>query len=115
MRSRRARTPTRSSENKNDYNNFGPRVGFAYDVNGNAKFVVRGGYGIYYDEIFQNITLYEKWSDPATPLNFVTLSPPPFTPAEFAANRQAIRDTFTDTAFLGQLTRITAPDLEQPY
>lgn len=103
------------SENHNDRNNFGPRVGFAYDVNGNAKFVVRGGYGLYYDEIFQNITLYEKWSDPATPLNFVTLSPPSFTPAQFAANRQAIRDTFIDTQFLGQLTRITAPDLVQPY
>lgn len=103
------------SQNKNDRNNFGPRVGFAYDVNGNAKFVVRGGWGIYYDEIFQNITLYEKWSDPATPLNFVTQSPSQFTPAQFAANRQAIRDSFIDRQFLGQLTRITAPDLVQPY
>ena len=103
------------SQNTNDYNNFGPRIGFAYDVNGNAKLVVRGGYGIYYDEIFQNITLYEKWSDPATPLNFVTQSPSQFTPAEFAANRDAIRNSFIDTQFLGQLTRITAPDLVQPY
>jgi outer membrane receptor protein involved in Fe transport len=100
---------------KNDKNNFGPRVGFAYDVKGDAKAVIRGGYGLYYDEIFQNITLYEKWSDPASPLNFVTLSPPPFTPAEFAANRDAIRQGFTDTSFAGQLTRITAPDLVQPY
>jgi Carboxypeptidase regulatory-like domain/TonB dependent receptor len=34
-----------------DLNNFAPRVGFAYDVFGNQKTVVRGGYGIYYQQI----------------------------------------------------------------
>jgi len=103
------------SQTKNDYNNFGPRVGFAYDVKGDAKVVIRGGYGLYYDEIFQNITLYEKWTDPATALNFVTVSPASFTPNEFAANSQAIRDSFLDPTFAGQLVRLTAPDLVQPY
>ena len=32
-------------------NNFAPRVGVAWDVNGNGRTVVRGGYGIYYNHI----------------------------------------------------------------
>lgn len=31
-----------------DKNNFGPRVGFTYDINGQHQTVVRGGWGVYY-------------------------------------------------------------------
>ncbi|MFN7936216.1 MAG: carboxypeptidase regulatory-like domain-containing protein [Bryobacteraceae bacterium] len=34
------------------YKNFGPRFGFAYDLTGKGRTVVRGGYSIFYPQIF---------------------------------------------------------------
>jgi hypothetical protein len=38
-----------------DTNNFAPRIGFAWDTMGNQKAVVRGGFGIAYDRMYNNI------------------------------------------------------------
>jgi hypothetical protein len=38
-----------------DLKNFGPRVGFAYDVLGNQKLVLRAGFGMFYDRIYNNV------------------------------------------------------------
>jgi hypothetical protein len=36
---------------KQDWNNFGPRIGFAYDPTGSGKWAIRGGAGVAYDLI----------------------------------------------------------------
>ncbi|PYX91191.1 MAG: hypothetical protein DMG71_20790, partial [Acidobacteria bacterium] len=38
-----------------DLNNFGPRVGFAWDVFGTSKLVLRAGGGVFYDRLYNNV------------------------------------------------------------
>ncbi len=40
-----------------DYNNFAPRLAFAYDITGKGKTVIRGGWGMFYDAFSQDIVL----------------------------------------------------------
>jgi hypothetical protein len=40
-----------------DRNNFGPRIGFAYDLSGDGKTSLRGGWGLYYGRVI-NSTVY---------------------------------------------------------
>ena len=43
---------------EDDKNNLSPRIGFAWDLKGDARSVLRGGYGIYYDQSFLNVPLF---------------------------------------------------------
>jgi len=42
---------------KNDTNNFAPRLGFTYDLRGDAKNIIRGGAGRYFDFPYTNATI----------------------------------------------------------
>jgi len=53
-----------------DKNNFAPRVGFAWDVTGDGRTSLRGGYGMAYERNFGNVT-YNVIQNPP---NYATVS-----------------------------------------
>ncbi len=53
-------SPTLAGKPNNDKNNFAPQLGFAWDVRGSGKLVVRAGAGLYYDTNIINNFLFDR-------------------------------------------------------
>jgi outer membrane receptor for ferrienterochelin and colicin len=54
-----------------DHNNFGPRVGFAWDMFGDGKTSLRGGFGIAYESTLYNPLSNSRWDLPYYSFNQV--------------------------------------------
>lgn len=55
---------------KGDHNNLGPRVGFAWDVFGDGKTSLRGGFGLSYEGTLYNPLSNSRWNLPYYSFNF---------------------------------------------
>jgi len=57
---------------KGDHNDFGPRVGFAYDVFGDGKTSLRAGFGVSYESTLYNPLSNSRWNPPYYSFNLAT-------------------------------------------
>jgi hypothetical protein len=64
-----------SARRTTDRNNWAPRVQFTYDVTGQGTTVVRGGYGMFYDQILIGLRTSELRNDGVT-YNIATIADP---------------------------------------
>ena len=49
------------ADQRGDGNNIGPRIGFAWDMTQTGRIVVKGGYGLFYDNIRTLTNFGERW------------------------------------------------------
>jgi hypothetical protein len=55
-----------------DHNDFGPRVGFAWDVFGDGKTSLRAGFGVSYESTLYNPLSNSRWNPPYYSFNLAT-------------------------------------------
>ena len=92
---------------RDDKNNFGPHIGFAYDPFGNGKWAVRGGFSLAYDVTFQNLILLQL------PPQLQTEQNPPLTCSGAAGTPPAWCATGTGFLAGGGLAQVNVPPTTQ--
>ncbi len=112
-----------------DYKNFAPRFGFAWDVFGDAKLAVRGGYGLFYDAPMTELTLQFLGVPPYGAQTVLTNtfyrapyalnmddnggSAPMANPFPFVPVARGAKYDYSQVTPIGQM--FMAPDFQTPY
>src|SRR5262249_32345464 len=101
----------------NDTNNFGPRVGVAWDPFGNGRLSIRAGYGLYYEDMRSDIWTYPAVNQPfviSNPSNTPFSRPDPYrgtsTPSPYVSSPATAKFTFP----MGLFT-VPGSTLNSPY
>ena len=96
---------------EDDKNNISPRVGFAWDVRGDGRSVLRGGYGIYYDQSFLNVPLFAvQQANPEIYATFFNDGPNLSIDSPAPTVPRPLTDPLPNTR-----GRMLDPDFESPY